>query len=76
MKDISTYLKPEIQKNSTVRYKDCWKVVTARFKNTVNLGYVWDGSKNRVNGVPITEVEEDFEGFYKNWIKSESYQCM
>lgn len=66
----------EITKGMTVLYDGCNYTVTAVFKNTVNLGYVWDSRKVYHKGVPKSEVKENHEAFYKAWSQSESYMCM
>lgn len=65
----------EIIKGSIVKYKDSWMEVTARFKNHVNLGRIFHG-KTTIKGVPLTEVKEDHDEWYKVWEQSETYQCM
>ena len=65
----------EIVKGSVVRYKDGYVRVTAKFKNTVNLGGIFNG-KLYHKGVPLSEVEEAHEEWYEGWTKSETYQCM
>lgn len=65
----------EIHKGSVVRYKGGWMEVTACFKNHVNLGAIFYG-KTRIKKVPTNEIIEDYDVWYKNWEKSESYQCM
>ena len=65
----------DIKKGSIVRYKDGWSEVRAVFKNTVNLGAI-HGNKTTHKSVPISEVQEDYQGWYDRWILSETYQCM
>ena len=65
----------EITKGTVVRYKDGHMRVTAKFKNTVNLGGIFAG-KTSIKGVPLSEVVEDHEAWYESWTKSETYQSM
>jgi hypothetical protein len=65
----------EIKKGSIVRYKGGWSEVRAVFKNTVNLGTI-HGNKTKHKSVPISEVQEDYQGWHDLWIRSETYQCM
>lgn len=79
--DLTT--EPEIfnpvVKGSVVRYKGGWMVVTAAFKNHVNLGPRW-GGRGKFSGIivkiPRSEVFEDGDAQYDSWTRSESYQCM
>lgn len=68
-----------ISKGSIVNYGNRWMRVTAVFSNTVNLGPIW-GGRGRFSGIikniPKNEVYEDGEAWYRNWHKSETYQCM
>jgi len=65
----------EIIKGSVVRYKDGYVRVTAKFKNTVNLGGIFNG-KLYHKGVPLSEVVEARDEWYEAWTQSETYQCM
>lgn len=64
-----------IEKGSIVRYKQGWMEVTARFNHHVNLGYIFHG-KTIIKKVPLNEVYEDKEAWYKEWSNSETYQSM
>lgn len=64
-----------IVKGSIVKYQDGWMEVTAKFKNHVNLGGIFQG-KTRIKKVPLSEVKEDRDAWYEQWSKSETYQCM
>jgi len=64
-----------IVKGSIVKYQDGWMEVTAKFKNTVNLGHIFYG-KTKLKGIPLTEVKEDREAWYEVWSKSETYMSM
>jgi hypothetical protein len=75
MSNTPKEIKKEIKKDSIVCYKDGWKRVSARFKNTVNLKSVW-GSKTLHKQVPLSEVKEDEEAWYNRWTESEHYKCM
>jgi len=76
MNDTSVTTTPkEITKGSVVKYKDGYVRVTAKFKNTVNLGGIFNG-KLYHKGIPLSEVVEAHDEWYEGWTKSESYQCM
>lgn len=64
-----------LAKGSVVKYKGSWKEVTAVFKNTVNLGGIFNG-KTTIKKVPKSEVVPDYDAWYEAWSKSESYRCM
>lgn len=64
-----------ITKGSVVKYKDGWMEVTAVFKNHVNLGHIFYG-KTTIKKVPLNEVFEDRDAWYKEWEQSETYKCM
>lgn len=64
-----------IVKGTVVHYKEGWMQVTAKFKNTVNLGHIFHG-KTTIKQVPLSEVYEDHDAWYATWEKSETYQCM
>ena len=68
-------MKTEIHKGSTVKHKDGWYVVSAKFKNTVNLMTIFYG-RVVLKKVPLNEVEEDYDNWYQHWSESESYKCM
>ncbi len=67
-------MKP-IVKGSVVKYKDGYVRVTARFKDTVNLGGIFN---DRIyhKRVPINEVREAYDEWYAQWQQSETYQSM
>lgn len=71
----SALVKPEIVRGSIVKYKTGHMMVTARFKNHVNLGSIFQG-KTSIKKVPLSEVKEDHDAWYAEWQKSETYQCM
>lgn len=64
-----------IEKGSVVKYKDGWCRVTAKFKNTVNLGGIFN-EKLYHKGVPLSEVFEDHDAWYEQWTQSETYKSM
>lgn len=64
-----------VVKGSVVKYQDGWVRVTARFKHTVNLGGIFNG-KIYHKHVPLGEVFEDHDAWYKNWQESETYKSM
>jgi len=71
----------DITKGSIVRYKndatghDGWMEVRAVFKNTVNLGSIFQG-RTTLKSIPIAQVTPDYDAWYATWQKSEAYQCM
>jgi hypothetical protein len=64
-----------IVKGSVVKYKDGWMEVTAKFKNHVNLGHIFYG-RTTIKKVPLSEVTEDKDAWYKRWSESETYKSM
>jgi len=64
-----------IIKGSIVHYNEGWQRVTARYKDSVNLGSIF-GSRVNHKRVPLSEVYEDEDMWYKHWQQSETYQCM
>jgi hypothetical protein len=64
-----------IQKGTVVRYKTGWMKVTAKFKNSVNLGPIF-GSKTTIKKVQLFEVFPDHQNWYNRWSESETYKCM
>lgn len=66
---------PDLRKGSVVHYKDGWMTVTAVFKNHVNLGHIFH-NKTTIKKVPLNEVFEDYDAWYKMWEQSETYKCM
>jgi hypothetical protein len=70
----TTFAKPII-KGSVVKFGDGYYRVTARFKESVNLGAIFGGHIHHKK-VPIADVEEAHDEWYALWQKSESYQSM
>lgn len=70
---------PQLQKGDVVHYKEGWMRVTAVFKTHVNLGPIF-GGRGRFSGIikriPLSEVYEDHDAWYRYWETTESYQCM
>lgn len=66
----------EIKKGSTVKYNGGFYRVSACFKNTVNLSYIWNSKHVYYKGVPKSEVVEAYQEHMDAWSKSESYRCM
>jgi len=64
-----------IIKGSVVCYGKGWFRVTAKFRDSVNLGSIF-GSRVIHKRVPLSEVYEDEDAWYKNWQQSETYRCM
>lgn len=64
-----------IVKGSVVKYKDGYQRVTALFKNTANIGGIFNG-KIYHKGVPLSELTEAHDEWYKEWQQSETYQSM
>jgi hypothetical protein len=64
-----------IEKGSTVKYKDGYYRVTAKFRNTVNLGSIF-GSTIYFRQVPISEVKEAGDEWFARWRESETYKSM
>ena len=66
-----------IQAGTIVHYGDGWVRVTSvsKGKQTVNLTSVF-GSKPFTKSVPLSEVYEDDDRWFKHWQQSETYQCM
>ena len=60
---------------AVVLFENGWYRVTRVTKNTVNLGAIF-GNRIYHKGVDITQVVEDHDNWYKNWSRSETYQCM
>jgi len=67
-------MKP-ISKGSIVKYKDGNYRVSACFSKTVNLSGVFSSHIHH-KGIPLSEVVEDEEEWYKRWTQSESYKSM
>lgn len=64
-----------IVKGSIVKYNGGHYRVTAKTKETVNLGQIF-GSHIYYKRIPLTEVMEDEDVWHEAWTKSESYQSM
>lgn len=64
-----------ITKGTIVRYQDGWMEVTTKFKNHVNLGHIFYG-KTKIKKVPLSEIKEDYDGWWEVWSQSETYKCM
>ena len=64
-----------IEKGTVVKYKDGYLRVTAKFKNSVNLGAIF-GGKLYHKGVPLAEVTEAHDEWYAIWEQSETYKSM
>lgn len=74
MKTLSQKPKP-IQKASIVAYKEGYCRVTALFKNSVNLGGIFN-DRIYYKNVPLSEVREAHDEWYAKWQESETYKCM
>lgn len=74
-------MKNEINKGSIVKFTipgslhTGYRRVTARFKDSVNLGGIFNG-KIYEKGVSLEGLEEAGEEWYAYWSKSETYMCM
>ena len=66
-----------IQAGTIVHFGDGWVRVTSvsTNKKTVNLTSVF-GSKPYIKAVPLSEIYEDDDRWFKHWQQSEHYQCM
>ncbi len=64
-----------IKKGDIVKYKDGHCRVSAVFKTTVNLCGIFNGIIYHKK-VPLAEVKEDQEAWYKLWQESETYKSM
>ncbi len=60
---------------SIVLYRGSHYQVTRLTKKTVNLGYVFSRSVIH-KGIPLSEVREDKETWYKYWEQSDTYKSM
>lgn len=65
----------QIKKESIVKYKDGYFRVSALFKHTVNLCGVFSSYIHHKK-VPLSEVKEAHDEWYKLWQESETYKCM
>jgi hypothetical protein len=65
---IVTVINPELKIKG-------WYRVTRATSKSVNLGSIF-GSHIYYKGVDINSVMEDEANWYKNWQKTETYQCM
>lgn len=65
----------EIVQGSTVAYNGGYYRVSARFKKTVNLARIFEGSILH-KSIPVSEVKEAYDDWSDVWSKSESYRCM
>ena len=72
----------EIQKGSIVQFQNPDRPkhfkrgrITRITSKWVNIGGVW-GGKVFAKKVPLTEITECADAFYKAWRSSESYRCM
>ncbi len=64
-----------IVKGGTVKYKDGYFRVSALFANTVNLGGIFSARIHHKK-VPLSDVTEARDEWYKRWSESETYQSM
>lgn len=64
-----------IEKGTVVKYATGYLRVTAKFKNSVNLGGIFNGRVYHKH-VPLSEVVEAHEEWYAAWQQSETYQSM
>jgi hypothetical protein len=64
-----------IEKGSVVKYADGYYRVTARFKETVNLGAIFGGHIHHKK-VSVFKCEEAHDEWYEKWTQSETYQSM
>jgi uncharacterized phage-associated protein len=71
-----------ITKGSIVKYIESkygsshgWYRISWIGRHTCNLKSIF-GNYIHFKGVPLTDVVEDEESWYKAWQQSDSYQCM
>lgn len=68
-----------IEKGSIVKYTHAGESgyyrVTAKFKETVNLGSIF-GSQIYHRSVLLGDVTEAHDEWYEQWSQSETYKCM
>lgn len=64
-----------VVKGDVVRYKGGYQRVSAVFKNSVNLAGIFSTRINHKK-VPLSEVTEAHDEWYKKWQESETYKCM
>ena len=64
-----------IVKNSTVKYKDGYVMVKSLFKTHATLCTMFS-HRIIAKKVPLTELTEAYDEWYKLWTESESYKCM